>query len=91
MDLLSEGIYGRATMQLPKLPCSFAIKSLWKQERQKLVSKLSHFLSSEVDFLDNLSVAVSTQDQDFPGRWNEKAKNQYRQQLLLIITIFIEI
>ena len=61
------------------------------ENRRDTNSFPKYFIFSQVDFLDNLSVSVSTQNQDFPGRANEKAKNQYRQQLLLIIPIFIEI
>lgn len=71
----------------------FAIKgldSLWKQ-RCKLTSEVFHFCLSEVDFFDNLRGSVSTQNQDFPGRSKEKAKNQYRWRQFFIVINFVEI
>lgn len=74
--LIPERIYGRATIQLHKLPCSFAIKELDPYENRDTKSFPKYFIfsQSQVDFLDNLSVSVSTQNRDFPGRSNEKAK-----------------
>lgn len=74
--LIPERIYGRTTIQLHKLPCPFAIKEpdLYENRDTKSFPKYFIFSQSPVDFLDNLSVSVSTQNQDFPGRSNEKAK-----------------
>lgn len=49
-----------------------------KVETQTLYIQRISFPPSEVDFLDKLSMSVSTQNQDFPGRSNDEAKNQYR-------------
>lgn len=79
-------------MQFHKLPYLFTTEELDLYENRRHTNSFpKYFIFSQVDFLDNLSVSVSTQNQDFLGRANEKAKNQYRQQPLLIIPIFIEI
>ena len=78
-SLIPDKIHGGATTQFHKLPCLFTTEELGLYENRRDTNSFpKYFIFSQVDFLDNLSVSVSTQNQDFLGRANEKAKNQYR-------------